>query len=113
MYSYLRGVYKGHTPGSDGSILLEVAGIGYEVIVPPIVDKEIGETCPVDQPLLLFVSDAQLGEALAQSWPEAPPRILLEQVLKENPAKASPDGPISRADSDIVTIIYTSGNSGE
>ncbi|HEX8763860.1 MAG TPA: AMP-binding protein, partial [Candidatus Acidoferrum sp.] len=66
------------------------------------------------QPRLLFVGDAELGEAVAQSWREAPPRVLFDQLLNENAPKASlPDGPISRTDSDFFTIIYTSGTSGE
>jgi long-chain acyl-CoA synthetase len=66
------------------------------------------------QPRLLFVRDSALGEAVAQAWREAPPRMLLDEVLKENATKSVlPDEPIPRADSDIITIIYTSGTSGE
>ncbi|PYU02004.1 MAG: hypothetical protein DMG38_01740 [Acidobacteria bacterium] len=104
-------------PNSIRWVATDLAMMAEGVIVVPLYSRqspdELSAMMKDCQPLLLFVSDAQLGEALAQSWPEAPPRILLEQVLKENPAKASPDGPISRADSDIVTIIYTSGTSGE
>ena len=43
-----------------------------------------------------------------------PPRVLFDELLKENAPKAAfSDEPISRSDSDIVTIIYTSGTSGE
>jgi Holliday junction resolvasome RuvABC DNA-binding subunit len=66
MYSYLRGSYKGQAPGGDGAILLEVAGIGFEVILPPIVEGEISGTCQPDDPLLLHVS-AQAGRD--QPWP--------------------------------------------
>src|SRR6185503_1553424 len=66
MYSYLRGSYRGPSPGGDGAILLEVGGIGYEVILPPIVEGEIGTTCQPDDPLLLYVS-AQSGRD--QPWP--------------------------------------------
>ncbi|HYY89480.1 MAG TPA: Holliday junction branch migration protein RuvA [Chloroflexota bacterium] len=66
MYAYLRGVYKGSSPDAEGAVLLEVAGIGYELIVPPIVEQEIGATCQPDDPLLLYVS-AQAGRD--QPWP--------------------------------------------
>jgi holliday junction DNA helicase RuvA len=56
MYSYLRGVYKGQPAPDSESVLLEVAGIGYEVFVPPIVEHEIAESCRPDDPLLLHVS---------------------------------------------------------
>jgi len=66
------------------------------------------------QPRLLFVGDAALGEAVAQVWCDAPPRVLLDQALRENrPTAVGSDLPISRTDSDIVTIIYTSGTSGQ
>src|SRR5437588_6130458 len=104
-------------PNSIRWVATDLAMMAEGVIVVPLYSRQApGELAGMMQdwqPRLLFVGDAQLGEALAQAWPEAPPRILLEQVLKENPAKASPDRPISRADSDIVTIIYTSGTSGE
>src|ERR1700738_5063346 len=66
MYSYLRGIYKGHTPGNFEAIVVEVAGIGYEMIVPPIVDQELTASIQEDDPLLMWVS-AQTGRD--QPWP--------------------------------------------
>ena len=66
------------------------------------------------QPRLLFVGDAALGEGVAQAWPEAPHRVLFEEVLQQPAAPQVPaDAPNPRPDSDIATIIYTSGTSGE
>ncbi len=64
MYSYLRGAYKGRS--SDGVVILEAAGVGYEVIVPPIVEQEIVATCSEDSPLLLYVSAVSSRD---QPWP--------------------------------------------
>ena len=66
MYSYLRGTYKGPAPEGDGAILLEAGGVGYEVILPPIVESELVTSVQVDDPLLLYVS-AQAGRD--QPWP--------------------------------------------
>jgi holliday junction DNA helicase RuvA len=66
MYAYLRGTYKGHAPESDESVLIEAGGIGYEIIVPPIVDQELSARYPVENELTLFVS-AQSGRD--QPWP--------------------------------------------
>jgi Holliday junction resolvasome RuvABC DNA-binding subunit len=66
MYSYLRGTYKGPAPEGDGAILLEAGGVGYEVLLPPIVEGEVVTTCSMDEPLLLYVS-AQSGRD--QPWP--------------------------------------------
>jgi long-chain acyl-CoA synthetase len=72
------------------------------------------------QPRLLLTSDAALGEAVAQEWrnfpgaADVPDRVLLEDVLRNGGAAAGAESaPNPRADSDIVTIIYTSGTSGE
>jgi holliday junction DNA helicase RuvA len=66
MYSYLRGIYKGRAPGNFEAVLVEVAGVGYEVLVPPIVDQEISASYQEDDPIQLWVS-AQSGRD--QPWP--------------------------------------------
>jgi long-chain acyl-CoA synthetase len=66
------------------------------------------------QPRLLFVADAALGDSIARAWPEAPRRVLFEEVLRQGaPQLSVPDVPKPRQESDTVTIIYTSGTSGE
>ncbi len=66
MYAYLRGSYKGHAGDSDETVLIEVGGIGYEVIVPPIVEQELSATYQLESELMLYVS-AQSGRD--QPWP--------------------------------------------
>lgn len=66
MYAYLRGTYKGHVADSDETIVLEVSGIGYEIVVPPIVEQELSANYSVESELLLYVS-AQSGRD--QPWP--------------------------------------------
>src|SRR5947199_1371373 len=66
------------------------------------------------RPRLIFVSDAALGDSVAQAWADAPRRVLFEEALQGSaPQPRLPDVPNPRQDSDIVTIIYTSGTSGE
>jgi len=65
-------------------------------------------------PRFLFVSDAALGESVAQAWPEVPARILFaEAVGKSAPGKHIAGDPNPRKGDELVTIIYTSGTSGE
>jgi long-chain acyl-CoA synthetase len=69
-------------------------------------------------PRFLFASDAALGEAVAKElppqWSAAKRLILIDEVFDETGGGVRIDeGPKPRADSDLVTIIYTSGTSGE
>src|SRR5947208_5365471 len=66
------------------------------------------------RPRLIFVSDAAFGDRLAQALADAPRRVLFDEVLRQStPQPPLSDAPNPRVDSDIVTIIYTSGTSGE
>jgi len=65
-------------------------------------------------PVLLFAGDAALADRIAAAWREAPRRVLFDEVLAlREPPPSIPDAPNPRADSDVVTIVYTSGTSGE
>jgi len=99
-------------------VVFDLALMAEGVVVVPLYSRQApGELAAMMkdcQPRLLFLNDAGLGEAVAQAWRDTPPRILLSDPLKEGPPHAGPfDPPISREDSDIVTIIYTSGTSSE
>jgi long-chain acyl-CoA synthetase len=123
--AYLRGA--GLQPGDRCALLapnsirwiaFDLALMAEGIIVVPLYSRQ----APADlaammkdcQPRLLFVGDAAQGEAVAQAWPNAPPRVLFDEVLRQ---PASPpsirDAPNPRSDADTVTIIYTSGTSGE
>jgi Holliday junction DNA helicase RuvA len=64
VFSYLDGTYKGND--GDGTVILEVSGVGYEIFLPPIVEQEVTASCQPDSPLRLYVS-AQSGRD--QPWP--------------------------------------------
>lgn len=61
----------------------------------------------------LFVGDAELGDAVAQVWPQAPQRVVFPEVIEKD---AVGQGVTTmhnpRQAEDLVTIIYTSGTSG-
>lgn len=61
-------------------------------------------------PGLICCGDAALRDGIVQEWPEAPPQHLFSDILA---AKLGPGAPPRIDDSDPVTIIYTSGTSGE
>jgi len=64
-------------------------------------------------PPLILCGDATLRDAILRNWLEAPPAHLLEDVFVPGSGWAVEDHPLPLADSDPVTIIYTSGTSGE
>jgi long-chain acyl-CoA synthetase len=73
-------------------------------------------------PSLICCGEAALRDGIAQSWPEAPPQFLFDEIFA-----GGDDGRLGRAqaeddrlrvenrveENDAVTIIYTSGTSGE
>lgn len=65
-------------------------------------------------PSLVVCGDESLREGILQSWPD-PPRIVLFEDIFTRGSGVSDDGapPRPLSDSDPVTIIYTSGTSGE
>jgi long-chain acyl-CoA synthetase len=68
-------------------------------------------------PALICCGDALLRDGILIEWPEAPPQALFEDVFggDSRPLRKTQGAwhPRSHADSDPVTIIYTSGTSGE
>ncbi len=65
-------------------------------------------------PRLLLTGDEALGTAVAGAWSGAPPRVQFEDAMRVGSSALALDTPpLPREDSDLVTIIYTSGTSGE
>src|SRR6266404_6074130 len=96
--------------------------VSCRVIVFPLYARqspaELAAMMKDSVPKLLLVSDAALGDAAMRAWTgdssSAPCRVLFDEVLQPpTPAQTIPDAPNPRGDADIVTIIYTSGTSGE
>src|SRR5262245_52927904 len=105
-------------PNSIRWVVFDLALMAERVIVVPLYSRQApGELAGMMrdcQPKLLLVSDAALGESVAQVWNAAARRVVFEDALTPATPKASPvEAPIRREDSDLVTIIYTSGTSGE
>ena len=109
-------------PNSIRWAALDLALMAEGLIVVPLYARqspaELAAMMRDSEPKLLFVSDAALGDAAMHAWTAdtagTPRRVLFDEVLQTPaPVQPFPDAPNPRDDTDIVTIIYTSGTSGE
>src|SRR5271156_1896205 len=63
-------------------------------------------------PSVIACGEQSLADAIVEAWPEAPPHFSFENVF--TPTREPVENPaLTIAEKDVVTIIYTSGTSGE
>jgi len=123
--AYLRqaGVQAGERcallgPNSIRWVAFDLALMAEGAIVVPLYARqaanELAGMMKDCGPRLLIASDAALGDAVAAVWPQAPVRATFDEALGTIPAgKEITAAPNSLRPEDLVTIIYTSGTSGE
>jgi long-chain acyl-CoA synthetase len=127
--AYLRGA--GLQPGDRCALLaansirwvaFDLALMAENLIVVPLYYRqspaELATMMKDSQPKLLFASDPALAEAATQArsgdTSSLPRRVLFDDLLQRPVSTLSiPDLPNPCRDTDLVTIIYTSGTSGE
>jgi len=63
-------------------------------------------------PAMIACGEQSLADAIAEAWPEAPPYFCLENVFTAGRGPVEIPA-LAVAEEDAVTIIYTSGTSGE
>jgi long-chain acyl-CoA synthetase len=108
-------------PNSIHWVALDLAAMADGIIVVPLYARqapaELAAMIRDAQPAIVCCGDAALQRNLLAAWPGGAPRTtLLEEIFAAPPAKQAvsvPGDPVALADSDPVTIIYTSGTSGE
>jgi len=65
----------------------------------------------------VFCGGAELLDGIAKNWPDGPPLTLFNHAFvtdsSNEPGEEIDDEPVKLNDSDVITIIYTSGTSGE
>jgi long-chain acyl-CoA synthetase len=104
-------------------VALDLALMAEGIVTVPLYARqapaELAAMLRDAQPSLICAGDAALADALASAWPDAPRRVLFDEIFERSAATSaaptqadsSPLTPL--APSEVVTIIYTSGTSGE
>jgi long-chain acyl-CoA synthetase len=109
-------------PNSIRWAAFDLALMAEGLIVVPLYARqssaELAAMMRDSEPNLLFVSDGALGDSAMQArtgdTATLPRRALFDEVLRlQASAQSIPDSPNPSQGADIVTIIYTSGTSGE
>jgi long-chain acyl-CoA synthetase len=115
-----RGLHKGDrcgllAPNSTEWIAMDLAIMAEGLIVVPLYARqapaELVAMMKDCAPVAICCGDAELQQAILQEWPEAPPQFLFPDIFKDQ-AHVQIEKP-NVSDADPVTIIYTSGTSGE
>jgi len=96
-------------------IAMNLAAIAEGLIVVPLYFRqapaELVAMMKDSAPALVCCGDEGLRDAIQNAWPAAPPHFLFDEIFAGSPG-VQLDRPQVR-DADPVTIIYTSGTSGE
>jgi long-chain acyl-CoA synthetase len=119
------GLRKGHrcillAANSIQWVAVDLAATADGIIVVPLYARqapaELAAMIRDAQPAIVCCGDAALQEAIPGALPDAPRIVLLEEIFaapRQADAENAATATAALADSDPVTIIYTSGTSGE
>ena len=108
-------------PNSIDWVALDLAAMAEGILVVPLYARqapaELAAMIRDAQPAIICCGDGALRAALLAAYPGAPRTVLLEEIFTAGGAAGQAASgvrePVALADSDPVTIIYTSGTSGE
>src|SRR6202521_3786046 len=115
-----RGLKKGDrcgllAPNNIQWVALDLAMMAEGLIVVPLYARqapaELVAMMKDCAPSLVCCGDAALRDGIVHAWPEAPSQVLFEEIFAGVEGVAVEQSEV--AEPDAVTIIYTSGASGE
>jgi len=95
-------------------LAMDLAVMAEGLIVVPLYGRQAPEELVVMMkdcaPALICCGDTELRDGIVENWGEAPPQFVFDQIFDRPGSSAAT---VKLDDSDAVTIIYTSGTSGE
>ena len=98
-------------------IAIDLALMAESIVVVPLYYRqtppELAAMLKDCQPRLVLAGDQQLADALASAWPDSPRPVPLSDIFSAIERKSAFSAVHQRADDELLTIIYTSGTSGE
>jgi long-chain acyl-CoA synthetase len=98
-------------------VALDLAMMADGIIAVPLYARQAPDELVAmmkdSSPAMICCGDAQLRDAVAAQWAGAPCLCLFDEVFAASASAATAEAPQQLADDDPVTIIYTSGTSGE
>lgn len=98
-------------------IAIDLALMAEGIIVVPLYHRqtplELVAMLKDCQPRLVLTGDQQLADALANAWPNSPQPVVLSEIFSAIEQKSALSPIHQHADDELLTIIYTSGTSGE
>ena len=98
-------------------VALDLALVGRGIISVPLYARqapnELVSMMQDCQPSLLCCGEESLRDAVTRAWPDAPRLVLFDEIFAQTRRDIGPPLPVELSPSDPVTIIYTSGTSGE
>jgi len=98
-------------------IAADLALMAEGIVVVPLYHRQTaGELAAMlkdCQPRLVLVGNADLSDTLGQAWPELPPLAMLSDIFSPDESAPTLSRIRERLDDELLTIIYTSGTSGE
>jgi long-chain acyl-CoA synthetase len=98
-------------------IALDLALMAEGIVVVPLYYRQTaGELAAMlkdCQPRLVIAGDAEMRHALITTWPEMPQPVVLNDIFSCSSQPPTLTPARQRADDELLTIIYTSGTSGE
>ena len=104
-------------PNSIDWIALDLALMAEGIVVVPLNTRqtpgEIAGMLKDCTPAMIFAATAEAIGELRKMWPGAPPAELFENVFDRAYGGTVSNATLRHETNDVVTIIYTSGTSGE